>query len=183
MLLLWSFYSGLSTLPQSNLIALSVLTGINPMDNLEVQDLRIELHLRGVPTESKKKPQLEKEFDELRRGITNVPALLQGVPDMPLFELGLEHYEISPVEPLHDIKGHLSNLIDKLRKSLSGEAQQQVEAICSAVLGKETLRGSDYSQRSTLILLKLQTLQPSAPITALFETAVEITEILYSSPV
>ena len=27
---------------------------------------------------------------------------------MPLTQLGLENYEISPVEPLHDIKGHFS---------------------------------------------------------------------------
>ncbi len=32
-----ALYSGLSTLPQSNLIALSVLPGINPMENLMVQ--------------------------------------------------------------------------------------------------------------------------------------------------
>lgn len=157
-------------------------TGINPMDNLKVQDLRLELQLRGIVTDNKKKPQLERDFNELRMGITNVPALLQGVPDVPLCELGLEHYEISPVEPLHDIKGHLSNLIDELRKSLSGEVQRQVEGVCSAALGKETLRCSDYRKGVIFILLTLQTLQPSSPVTALFQTAVEITEILYSNP-
>ena len=156
--------------------------GVNPMDNLKVNDLRVELNLRGMATANKKKPQLEKQFDELRRGIVNVPALIQDTPETPLCEIGLEYYEVSPVEPLHDIKGHLSNLIDELRISLNGEVKEKVEAICSTVLGKETLRGSDYRKGSILILHTLQELQPSSPVTALFETAVEITEILYSDP-
>ena len=114
------------------------VTGVNPMDNLKVNDLRIELSLRGMATTNKKKPQLEKEFDELRGGIVNVPARL---PETPLQEIGLEHYEVSPVEPLH---GHLSNIIDELHVSLTGEVKHKVEEICSTVLGKETLRGSDY---------------------------------------
>ena len=56
----------------------SVLTtGINPMDNLRFQELRAELELRGLDTSRKRKPELEKNFDELWRGIFNVPALLK----------------------------------------------------------------------------------------------------------
>ena len=83
-------------------------------------------------------------FDELRRGIVNVPALLQGAPETPLVDLCLDKYEISPVEPLDDLKGHLSNLIDELRVALTGKVKEKVEVIVSSVLGKETLRGSDY---------------------------------------
>ena len=36
-----------------------------------------------------------------------MPALLQGVPDKPLAQFGLHKYEISPTEPLHDIKGNI----------------------------------------------------------------------------
>ena len=82
------------------------------MDNLKIQELRTELEKRGLSTSRKRKPELEKDFDELRRGIVNVPALLQGVPETPLADLSLDKYEVSPVEPLHDVKGHLSNLID-----------------------------------------------------------------------
>ena len=52
-----------------------------------------------------------------KRGIVNVPALLQGVPDKSLHNFSLENYEISPVEPLHDVKGHISNLLDEIRVS------------------------------------------------------------------
>ena len=78
------------------------------MENLKLKELKIELELRGLATVGKQKPQLEKEFDDLKRGIVNVPALLQGVPDKPLQDFSLEHYEISPVEPLHDVKGTLA---------------------------------------------------------------------------
>ena len=58
---------------------------------------------------------------------------------MPLTELGLERYEISPVEPLHDVKGHLSNIIEELRVTLTGKVRE-VDGIIGSVLGKETLR-------------------------------------------
>lgn len=77
--------------------------------------------MRGLTTVRKHKPDLEKVFAETRRGIVNVPAVLQGVPDKELEEFGLEHYEVSPVEPLHDVKGHLINIIDEIRVSVTGE--------------------------------------------------------------
>ena len=69
---------------------------------------------------------------------------------------------MSPVEPLHDIKGHLSNIIDELRVSLNGETKTKVEAICSTVLGKETLTGSDYSKGSILIFKALLTVSATS---------------------
>ena len=80
------------------------------MDNLKIQELKTELEKRGLSTGRRTRPELEKDFDELQRGIVNVPALLQGAPETPLADLCLDRYENSPVEPLHDIKGHLSNL-------------------------------------------------------------------------
>ena len=152
------------------------------MDNLKVQELRTELHMRGKVTAGKRKPELERDFDELQRGTANVPALLRGVPEEPLAELGLNCYEISPIEPLHDLKGHLSNLIDEIKVLVTGIAQQKVRAICSSVLAKETLRGSDYRKAAILILLAMQECQPASALTAVLNTAVEICEILYSYP-
>ena len=152
------------------------------MENLKLKDLQIELEMRGLATVGKRKPQLEKEFDEQKRGIVNVPALLQGVPDKPLHNFSLENYEISPVEPLHDVKGHISNLLEEIRVSLSGEVRQKVDSIWTAVLNKETLRASEYRKGAILILSALQTLQPASTLTALLQTGVEIAEILYSDP-
>ena len=156
--------------------------GINPLDNLKVHELRMEIEKRGLLTARKKKPQLENEFNELRRGITNVPALLQGTPETPLEELCLANYEISPVEPLHDLKGHLSNIIEELRVSLTGNVREKVDVIVSTVLGKETLRGSDYRKAAILILKTLLEFLPNSSLTTMLSMAVEITELLYCDP-
>ena len=161
---------------------LNISTGINPLDNLKIHELRTELEKRGLSTAKKRKPQLEKEFDELRRGITNVPALLQGAPEMPLTQLGLENYEISPVEPLHDIKGHLSNIIEEIRITLTGKVREEVDMIFSSALGKETLRGSDYRKGAILTLNALHNYMSDYPLTTLLSTAVEIAELLYCDP-
>ena len=50
--------------------------GVNPLDNLKIHDLRVEVSARGGRTAGLKKPQLEKSFNEMRTGIANVPALL-----------------------------------------------------------------------------------------------------------
>ena len=152
------------------------------MDKLKVQDLREELQLRGIEVTGKRKKELEMDFDELRRGITNVPALLQGVPDKSLVEYGLQNYEISPIEPLHDIKGHLSNMIDEIKILLNGPAKEKVDSICSSVLSKETLRASDLRKGAILILLSIHELEPNSLVTHVLESAVEICEILYADP-
>ena len=110
-----------------------------------------------------------------------MPALWQGVAGTPLQDIYLDHYEISPVEPLHDIKGHLSNLIEELRATLTGDVKQSVELIVGSVLGKETLRASDYRKGVIVILKTLPELIPSSILTTLLGTAVEITELLYSA--
>ena len=98
-----------------------------------------------------------------------------------LEEFGLEHYEISPVEPLHDVKGYLINIIDEIRVSVTGEVKKEVELICTSVLNKDALRGSDYCKGAILILSALQKLQPQSALTVLLQSAVEISEILYSN--
>ena len=55
----------------------------------------------------------------------------------------------------HDLKGHLSNIIDEIKVLVTGPAKQKVNSICSSVLAKETLRGSDYRKGAILILLTL----------------------------
>ena len=111
-----------------------------------------------------------------------MPALLQGVPQESLDAYGISKYEISPVEPLHDIKGHLSNIIQESRALISGNTKQKIEDICLATIEKETLRGSDYRKAAILILLALIEFQPTSSLTQLFQTVVEITDLLYSDP-
>ena len=152
--------------------------GVNPLDKLKVQDLKTELQMRGVETTGKKKDQLSETFDELRQGINNVPALLQPDPETLLDNLHLDRYEICPSEPLHDIKGHLCNVIAETWKLLSGEALVRFQHICSTVLGKDTLQCSDYRRAAILISLALKESEADDTIVEVFRTVVEINELL-----
>lgn len=155
--------------------------GVNLYENLKVQELKSELSKRGIDVTGKKKQQLEREFEELRKGITNVTALLHNSPETSLNTLHLENYEISPTEPLHDTKGHLSNVIDELLAQTTGNTKKELTSICSSVLGKETLRCCDYRKCAILILQALEKLKADPKIIELMRTLVEITEILYSN--
>ena len=137
--------------------------------------------MRGVKTAGKKKDELSEVFDNLRRGINNVPALLQPDPETDLQNMHLHRYEICPSEPLHDIKGHLSNVFEETSKLLSGEALTKFTNICSTVLGKDTLRCSDYRKATILISLALKESNADKTIVEVFRTAAEINELLYAN--
>lgn len=154
---------------------------INPLDKLRVAQLKTELEKRGVNTTGKKKPQLEKDLEDLQKGISNVPAILQQTPDASLDSLNLERYEVFPTEPLHDLKGHIHNIIEEATKITSGENQQILKQVKTTILNKCTLRCSDYRKAAILIYQSLkQSNHTEAPITELFRTAVEIAEIMYA---
>lgn len=145
-----------------------------------MQELQTELRLRGVATEGKRKPELVELFDDLRKGIVNVPALLQGTPEASLTSLGLEMYEIAPTEPLHDIKGYLSNLIEELLKVATGKLLEKLEGIRQTVLGRDTIRCSDCRKAVILIVKTLNEFGSNRDLTEVFKTAAELTELLYS---
>lgn len=151
--------------------------GVNLYENLKVHELRCELSKRGMDTTGKKKPQLESEFEELCKGITNVPALLHNAPTTSLQSLYLQDYEISPTETLHDIKGHLSN---ELLSHTTSDVKKKLSHIYSTVLGKETLRCCDYRKSAILILLALKESHADKCYIEVMRTIVEITEILCS---
>ena len=154
---------------------------INPLEKLRVAQLRTELEKRGVDTEGKMKPQLEKELRDLQTGTSNVPALLLNTPQASLDSLNLGNYEVFPTEPLHDLKGHMHNILAEVTKAASGETLQILRQVQDTVLNKCTLRCSDYRKAVILIYKSLQqSNNPDAQIMELFRTAVEITEIMYA---
>ena len=117
--------------------------GSHPLDKLLVADLRSELSMRGLSIEGKKKACSEKEFEDIRVGINIFPALLQNSPEASLNSLNLPQYQVSPTEPLHDIKGHFSNLIEESLLIASGKVLDDIKKIKNAVLTKEVIRCSD----------------------------------------
>ena len=112
---------------------------------------------------------------------SHVPALLHDTPETSLESLYLQNYEISPTEPLHDIKGHLSNVTDELLAQTTGNVKKKLSSIYSSVLGKDTLHCCDYRKAAILILLALDDLRADRKYIELMRTLVEITETLYSS--
>ena len=151
-----------------------------PLDKLLLSDLQSELRLRDRNIRGKKKPALLKEFDELKMGISNFPALLQEVPNAPLKSLYLENYEISPTEPLHDLKGHLSNVIDESLHISEGKIHEAIVTVKKTVLSKDAIRCSDLRKAVIIIYLKLKAVDPTGEITDLYRTAVEICNLCYA---
>ena len=57
-------------------------------------------------------------------GLSRAPAMTFGNLTVPLKDLNLENYEISPVEPLHDLKGHIKNVWEVLPLHLSPRVKE-----------------------------------------------------------
>ena len=153
-----------------------------PLDDLLIGPLRKELQKHGVSTKDMKRTELDKTFQELRMGINNLPALLFCCPNASLESLHIDKYEISPLEPLHDLKGHISHLLEAALPLLEAEIQIKVQTIIDSVLGKETKRCSDYRKALVLIVITMQKQKHGIndDVLKLFSTCVEIQHILYS---
>ena len=102
----------------------------------------------------KKKQDLLQQFNELRQGLNDVPALLQPTSMAQLEDLNLEYYEISPIEQLHDIKGHITNITDEAMAIVNEETREKLANIKTTVLSNDTLRCSDY--RKAVILMYIR---------------------------
>ena len=93
-------------------------------------------------------------------------------------ELNLQSYTILDSEPLHDLKGHLTNLLDELPHILVGDDKKIVKQF---IKDKKVVSGSD----TRVVLLEvnnlLQCKNVSEDIKMLLITAVKISERLYSS--
>ena len=99
-----------------------MVLSLKPFDNLKVE-LRKELIARGINDVHQKKPFLLAILEHILRGVMRVPALLLTHPTQNSSEIHLDKYEVVASEPLHDIEGHIINIITEL----SHMWQSQVE--------------------------------------------------------
>lgn len=95
-----------------------------------------------------------------------------------LDSLGLGKYE---VEPLHDLKGHLSNIIEEAMVIGNDELKGVLKLAKETVLSKQTLRGSDYRKALILICIKLKETTTKKCFIDLFMIAMRISEALYAT--
>ena len=174
------------TLQELQAIATSGIYGrqagvLKPFD-LKVKELRTELEARGIfVTSQMKRPDLDDLLTQVLRGVTRVPALLLTNPTQQLSSLNLEKYEIVACEPLHDLKGHLINLITELPSILPpGETKTKCDHLIDNCLSKQKKSGADLRRVVIQLFLLLKDTDCSSRILFLLQSVIKIGEIAYS---
>ncbi len=154
---------------------------IKPFETLTREQMSDELHARQISDIGTTKKRHTQALKEALQGVHRVPSLLLNNPTQKLQNVNLEDYQILDYEPLHDLKGHLSNLFDELpiifEQSLSAEVKSIID---TDLASKETKRGGDYRLAAVRILTLLRKRTTPPLILQLIETAVEISELLYA---
>ena len=118
--------------------------------NLDKVDFIEELHQRKIKFfQNQTKGSLEKLLvKEMQCG----PALLFYNDDMEI----IRSYEVLANEPMHDIDGHLRNLIEELTYHLNKEEKQLFHGLVPVVLNKESKRAVDYRKSVIYLCIHLQ---------------------------
>jgi hypothetical protein len=154
---------------------------IRPFEALKVDELRQELSCRGILDTSMTKPVLHEMLEQLLRGVASVPALLLTNPTQSLSSLTIDRYEVVASEPLHDLKGHIINLLTELPHVLPpGDVTTQCNHLISCCLAKEKKSGADLRRAIIQVFLLLKDLDCGSRVLTLLQTVIKIGEILYS---
>ena len=114
------------------------------------------------------------------RGIQRVPSLLYHNPPINFLNKHLAKYEISSIEPMHDICGHIKNIFTELPSVLNENEKKVFNEIYQITIGNKQCKcACDYRLALLDIVLVMKNiLQP--PILELLLTLVEIQRIFYS---
>jgi hypothetical protein len=157
-----------------------IVVSLKPFDNLKVE-LRKELNARGIKDVHQKKPFLLAILENILRGVMRVPALLLNHPTQNISEIHLDKYEVVASEPLHDIKGHIINIITELPHILpEGNTATKCTHLITNCLSKEKKSGADLRRAIIQIYLLLKDLDCSTKILLLLQTIIKVGEISYS---
>ena len=98
-----------------------------PFENLKTFEVIDEVKSRNLDTKNLKAtkkdllPVLKKEL----KGSKRVPVLLFNNPKIHMKNLGLSKYEISMVECMHDVAGHIDNILEELAHHLNISDKQK----------------------------------------------------------
>ena len=155
---------------------------IRPFERLTNNKLKEELRAREIYDFGSTKADTRQSLNEALGGVQRVPSLLLNSPMENIRTLNLEKYTILECEPLHDLKGHLSNVFEILPSIL----EKELAANCKKLLDidlfqKDTKRGVDC-RLTAIHLLSLLKHSPATPnkVVQLIQTIVVISEILYA---
>ena len=127
------------------------------------------------------KPVLQEMLEQLLQGVASVPALLLTNPTQSLSSLNIDKYEVVASEPLHDLKGHIINLLTELPHILppgDGDVTIQCNHLISCCLAKEKKSGADLRRSIIQVFLLLKDLDCGSRVLMLLQTVIKIGEIL-----
>ena len=158
---------------------------VTPFVNLKADVLSLEVNCRGLDREIPHyKKQTKKDFEILLKedlaGISRAPALCYGNENIKMEKLNLSMYEVCPIEPLHDCKGHIKNIWEALQEALDKPEKELLSQILEGCYGsKDKVTGSDY-RLSTIIVYQNMKGKCLKDTEDLLLTLVEITKLAYT---
>ncbi len=152
---------------------------LTPLQNLRVEEIRQELGARGDYDLDKHKPELQLDLWQILKGVNCVPSLLLINPQQNIQDLHLTEYTILNCEPLHDVKGHLANLMEELPNLLQGSQKEKCNDLLVARLGGKVSGADMHSTVITLYVLLLKEGTKQC-ILDLLHSIIKISQILYS---
>ena len=154
---------------------------MQPFQQMSKDDMIRECKGRNLPTDGLLKPALQSQLREELKGIQRVPALCFPDQSASMKDLNLTQYDVVPVEPLHDLKEHINNILKELPKHLTNEEKPLFEEAIEAVLStKEKLRGADYRLCCIVLAIHLGS-NCRLTIRRLLYSLAELCESLYAS--
>ena len=163
---------------------------VRPFENLTMGKIQTEVRLRGCIDVDMPKAQLVAKLKSILEGVQRVTSLLLSCPTSELKQFNLQRYLILPCEPLHDLKGHLNNLLLNVPTLLTGELKTNVQDLIqkcvywkdSGHTGADMRVGLLRVYSMLLNAVECGKLSSNSNVLDLIQTAVTISHILYSPP-
>ena len=118
---------------------------VYPLKGLKKKELDRELTSRGIYAKDKAKRQdLQEELTEVMAGQQRVPAILFDEPLQDLANICCQDYEMLPIEPMHDLAGHLGNIYTSLPHHIDNKQKDSLTSLIKLCIGpKDTPRCAD----------------------------------------
>ena len=153
-----------------------------PFDRMTVPQLIRELDSRNVDIEGfkKTKKDLEPLLKQTLQGIKRLPILLIKNPLASIDALGLSKYEIVMLECMHDIAGHIDNVVTELPHHVKDpNDKEMIKNLVDALKNEKTLLRCCDKRRILLILCRKLQYKVDGNVFKLLATLAEIQRILY----
>ena len=145
-------------------------SGATNLQGLLVADLRREVRARNI--KCNKADTMQQLLLQQLQGQQRVPALLTLNPTMIQSEL--RRYQIMAVEPLHDFKGHISNIMKELEDAIADGSV--LRDITRTTVNMTHGRGCDWRKAVILAAAKL-----SGKPRNLLRSLADVSAIMYST--